>query len=261
VTYNGKCYDVPLLVTRFIQNRIPPLVESYAHLDLLHVARRLWRPRLGSCSLADVESAILGVAREGDISGARIPEIYFRYVRGGDPKTLVPVFHHNELDIVSLVQLAAEASRLYAAPPKADDVHPVDLYSLARSLEIDGESETAREVLEEARYADLEPDLRRAVLRKLSLIHKQSERWNEAVELWRELGELDGVYDVFAFEETAKYFEHREKAPEIALEVVRRIVIALEKREPVCLAHYGNSDTAREALEHRLARLRKKCGG
>jgi hypothetical protein len=181
-------------------------------------------------------------------------------VRGGDPKTLVPVFHHNELDIVSLVQLATEASWLYTAPPKADDVHPIDLYSLARSLELDGESKPAKEVLEEARYADLEPDLRRAVLRKLSLIHKQSERWDEAMELWRELGELDGVYDVFAFEEAAKYFEHHEKAPEIALEVVRRILAALERGEPTCLAHYGDPDTAREALEHRLARLQKKCG-
>ena len=44
-TYNGKSFDLPLLRTRFISNRIPFRLDSAAHFDLLHASRRFWKMR------------------------------------------------------------------------------------------------------------------------------------------------------------------------------------------------------------------------
>ena len=51
------------------------------HLDLLFGARRLWKLRLDSCRLVDLENQILGVEREGDLPGEMIPYCYFEFLR------------------------------------------------------------------------------------------------------------------------------------------------------------------------------------
>ena len=48
VTYNGKAFDAPLLSTRYLMHRMPNPMQGFAHLDLLPLARRLWRDRLES---------------------------------------------------------------------------------------------------------------------------------------------------------------------------------------------------------------------
>ncbi len=46
VTFNGKAFDAPLLNTRYLMHRMPDPLRQLAHLDLLPLARRLWRDRL-----------------------------------------------------------------------------------------------------------------------------------------------------------------------------------------------------------------------
>ncbi|MFU8774041.1 MAG: ribonuclease H-like domain-containing protein, partial [Anaerolineales bacterium] len=43
VTFNGKSFDVPILNTRFITNGEISPIKSNVHLDLLPLARRIWR--------------------------------------------------------------------------------------------------------------------------------------------------------------------------------------------------------------------------
>src|SRR5216684_3014697 len=50
VTFNGKTFDWPLLETRFTMTRAIPVPRLAAHLDLVHPARALWRPRLARCA-------------------------------------------------------------------------------------------------------------------------------------------------------------------------------------------------------------------
>ena len=69
ITYNGKTYDLPLLETRYRMARAKPPFARLAHLDLLHGARRLWKLRLDSCRLVDLENQILGLEREGRSAG------------------------------------------------------------------------------------------------------------------------------------------------------------------------------------------------
>ena len=116
VTFNGKSFDVPLLLTRYSANRQRPTVPTGVHLDLLHPSRRFWRERLPSCTLGTLERAILGHERGPDVPGWMIPDLYFQYVRGGRPEAMAAVFEHNRHDILSLVALTCRLGRLLDGP-------------------------------------------------------------------------------------------------------------------------------------------------
>ena len=109
VSFNGKSFDLPLLRTRFIMNRRRTALDALGALDLLHVARRLWRYQLPRRDLGTLEREILGVERELDVPSHEIPDIYFRYLRTGDARELVPVVAHNRVDMVSMAALLARA--------------------------------------------------------------------------------------------------------------------------------------------------------
>jgi uncharacterized protein YprB with RNaseH-like and TPR domain len=101
LTYNGKSFDWPLLRTRYVMNRLPvPALPP--HVDLLHASRRIWKPRLGSVRLTDVEREIMRFSREGDVDGAEIPSRYFSFLREGGTDWLVPVLEHNQNDLIAL---------------------------------------------------------------------------------------------------------------------------------------------------------------
>ncbi len=134
ITYNGKTYDLPLLETRYRMARARPPFTRMAHLDLLHGARRLWKLRLDSCRLVELENQILGVEREGDLPGAMIPYYYFQYLRTLQAFQLVPIFHHNVMDIVSLACLTAVVPFAFRSPEGAELRHGADLVGLARWL-------------------------------------------------------------------------------------------------------------------------------
>src|SRR5205085_10613608 len=134
ITYIGKTYVVPLLETRYRMARARPPFARMAHLDLLHGARRLWKLRLDSCRLVDLEYQILGLEREGDLPGEMIPYYYFQYLRTQQAFQLVPIFHHNVMDIVSLACLTAVVPFAFRSPSGAALRHGADLVGLARWL-------------------------------------------------------------------------------------------------------------------------------
>jgi uncharacterized protein len=84
VTFNGKTFDWPLLENRFTMTRAIRVPRLAAHLDLLHPARAVWKFRLGSVRLVDLERDVLdpfslGWSRKDDIASALIPQLYFDY--------------------------------------------------------------------------------------------------------------------------------------------------------------------------------------
>ena len=119
ITYNGKAYDQPLLETRYRMVRARPPFARMEHLDLLFGARRLWKLRLDSCRLVDLEYQVLGVERQGDLPGEMIPYYYFEYLRMRQAFRLVPIFHHNAIDIVSLACLTAIVPAAFGSPDGA----------------------------------------------------------------------------------------------------------------------------------------------
>jgi uncharacterized protein YprB with RNaseH-like and TPR domain len=260
VTFNGKSFDVPLLSSRFvsIRSEMASRMCSLPHLDLIHPSRRLWKRRVGDCSLTNLEAQILGFEREEDIPGWEIPQAYFRFVTDGDPGPLPTVFLHNQFDLVTLAQLAAKMCRLYREPLGDRKLPGLDLYSLARSLEMDGSPQTAVEVLEEARTADLDTETRRTLLRHLSKAYKRGKNWEGAVEIWQELGEFEGTLEVFSFEEMAKFYEHVACDLRMAEAVVRRVLDALSGDGYLDPVPYQDPDQVEAAFRHRLVRIERK---
>jgi len=115
VSYNGKCYDAPLLATRYRLARLPNPLLGLGHLDLLHPVRRHWKHQWPNCRLATAERQLLGVVREDDLPGAEAPAAWLTYLRGGPARNLRRVAAHNAQDLKSLAGVLLRMAAL--APP------------------------------------------------------------------------------------------------------------------------------------------------
>lgn len=104
VTFNGKSYDAPFLRTRAVLHgvrlELPP-----GHVDLLHAARRRWKGRFEDCRLQTLERHVCRRRRSGDVPSDEVPGLYHDFVRSGDPYRLIPVFHHNLLDVITMGEI------------------------------------------------------------------------------------------------------------------------------------------------------------
>jgi uncharacterized protein YprB with RNaseH-like and TPR domain len=129
VSYNGKSFDSQILKTRYLMNGMMPPV--YAHADLLHPARRLWKRQLPDCSQATIETEILGLDRAGDIPGALAPEIWFNFLKNGDAAPLLGICDHNLRDIRGLAAIFGCLCRIAAEPLAAMDMYRADCEQLA----------------------------------------------------------------------------------------------------------------------------------
>ena len=107
VTFNGKSFDIPLLQTRLVMNRLRYDLEEMHHLDLLPVSRRLWSNALENCKLETLETQILGLPRQGDVPGWMVPQLFFRFLQTGDARGLAQVAEHNRRDLLTMVGLVA----------------------------------------------------------------------------------------------------------------------------------------------------------
>ncbi|WP_420642157.1 ribonuclease H-like domain-containing protein [Candidatus Leptofilum sp.] len=249
VTFNGRSFDIPLLEGRFIMNRLPTDLAERPHFDLLHPARRLWRHRLGSCALSSLENNLLGLRRsQEDVPGWLIPSLYNNYLHSGDARELVRVFYHNQIDMVSMVTLAARVTRLLSQPDPSD--HPIDLYSLGRWQADLGLQKAAEQNLRLAAQGDLPLELYHQNLHRLALLLKRNGRSAEALPLWQQIA-ATSFDDVTAHEELAKYYEWQTQELDQALlwtEQALTLVAGWGRRQ----------QPVRTELEHRRARLQRK---
>jgi uncharacterized protein YprB with RNaseH-like and TPR domain len=129
VTYNGKTFDSQILKIRCLMNGLTPPV--YYHADLLHPARRLWKRVLPACSQGEIETAILGLDRSGDIPGALAPDMWFSFLNTGETVGLLKICDHNLKDIAGLAALFAALARIAENPAAAPETYRVDLERLA----------------------------------------------------------------------------------------------------------------------------------
>jgi len=130
VTFNGKSFDLPLLRTRFVMNRLAPPPDR-PHLDLLHVARRVHRARKTACNLTSLERNVLGFERADDVPSSEISAIYLHFLRSGDARALLGVIEHNAFDVASMAALLA----LYGEPLSSSRLRGDDLAGVARTLQ------------------------------------------------------------------------------------------------------------------------------
>lgn len=253
VTFNGRTFDVPLLDTRYLMNRMRGRLSDLAHLDLLPPSRRLWRARLGSCALGALEKSLLGLRRtEEDVPGYLIPGMYADYLRTGDARPLARVFYHNQVDMLSMVTLASRV--LGQMSTAASDDPPQDLLSLAKWQVDRGMAGQAEATLQ--RVLELDPPLEhyREAQSRLAAIYKRQERRAEAVPLWQQAA-ITSFDAIDAHIELAKHYEWHEPDLSQAILWTRQALDLLERS--------GGPGGAMlvDEVAHRLARLERKVAG
>lgn len=228
VTYNGKAYDQPLLETRFRMVRARPPFARMQHLDLLFGARRLWKLRLESCRLVDLEHQILGVERHGDLPGEMIPYYYFDFLRTQHAFRLIPIFHHNVMDIVSLACFTAIVPMAFRSPQDLVARHGADLVGLARWLAQAQRYEQALGLLRRALELGLPDDLLFRTLLDIGVLEKKLGRAAAALAAFTDLAASPNRFRARAFEELAKFHEHSERNYTLALEMTRKALALAE---------------------------------
>ncbi|HET9758043.1 MAG TPA: ribonuclease H-like domain-containing protein [Candidatus Limnocylindrales bacterium] len=153
VTYNGRGFDWPLLVTRFrMARRAAP--DHAGHLDLLPLVRRLFRHRMVDARLGTVERTLLGVVRHDDVDGWEIPGRYLGFLRGGPAQPLAAVVRHNGEDVRSLGRLLQHIERGLGDPIARTSAPRGDLAGLARAFRRERRFDEAVDCLDAALAAD-----------------------------------------------------------------------------------------------------------
>ena len=264
VTFNGKTFDVPLLETRYSLSRLKSPFSGRLHLDLLHPARHVWKLRLESCQLTNLEKEILGISRKGDVAGSEIPGIYFDYLRTGNARGLQPVFYHNALDIVTLAALTLQMARAIGDGGAETLNSSLDLLGLSRLFERFGAVEQSVSACERALAAGLPQWLEARALWQLASQHKRRRQYEQAVELWMELLRRENERQdgngltIQALEELAVYHEHRRRDVKSAIQFAEQALRRL--RNGAGNGVQGVSDNHRRLrrFTHRMMRLQRK---
>ncbi len=260
VTFNGKSFDAPLLNTRFTLQGLHTPLPGMAHIDLLHLARRVYRERLANRSLGSLEAELLEVRRGAEeVPGYLIPEYYFEYLRNGDARPMANVFYHNALDVLSMAALLSHLGGLLEDPLGAENHGPLDHAALGRLFEDLADDEMAARLYRYSLENGLPDRLFWETLERLAQLHKRRAaqgvegEQERAMALWKKAANHGLIY---AHVELAKVFEHSIKDEvealhwtEAALKIVSSPAFSsLERQE------------WQAALLHRQERLQRKHG-
>jgi hypothetical protein len=289
VSYNGKSFDLPLIDTRFLFHRLPSPFEGMPHVDMLHPARRLWRP-LGdervaeatagfgltesTCRLVTLERTLCGFDREGDVPGFEIPERYFAFVRTGDARPLEGVLEHNRLDLLSLALVTSHTCQLLDEGPHAAR-GPREALGLGRIYLAGGRADDARRCF--AAAGGLEPAADRSwakegrsvkqpgaaearshsvtvqaeALRAFALLARRARRFDEAATAWQRVLALPGCSPHITREATSALAVHFEH---------RQRDFGAAKSFALRALQIDRGSTREHATRHRVARLDRKLG-
>jgi uncharacterized protein len=257
LTFNGKSFDWPLLENRFTMTRSIAAPTLAAHLDLLHPARALWKLRLGSVRLVELERRVLdarqlGWTREDDIESALIPQHYFDYLRGGRAEPVVGIVRHNQMDLRGLAALFGRINAMLSESPSMAEVSEgLDLFGLSRYLQRRGDTGRAHTACAQALAIGLPADVRPKAQRELALMANRRGEHERAVEIWEEMV-ADSQDEVHACEQLAIYYERRAKDVHQAMEYAKLGIAKLKHQRTASLR--GSHDPY---LAARCARLEK----
>ena len=288
VSFNGKSFDAPLLEGRYLFHRLAWRGRDMPHVDVLHPARRFWKPRDGSarglrdaraaehpgpfaaqasrpaqrgdsgCSLQALERQIVGARRTGDVPGSEIPGRYFQFVRSGDAAPLAAVLEHNRLDLLTLAALTARLLHMTATGPDAIS-DPREALALGYVYARGGLEARARASYRRAIDRCRSPrgaydPIRIDALRALALACRRQRRHEEAASCWYELMEMRGCPEPIAREATeALAIHHEHRVRDLAL--AKRFALG-----SLAAVTDGSRPSLAQAVRHRLARIERKMG-
>lgn len=199
VSYNGKCFDLPLLSARARLHALPSRWPGYSHLDLMYGVRRAYAGRWPDCRLQTAEQRRLGVHRRDDLPGAEAPAAWQAWLRDHETVSLQGVLAHNAQDVISLALL----HKALVTDCQGGGGTDVNHAAVGRAWMQAGHVDRALAVWEGA-GADLSP----AGQMDLARAYRRQARWRDAESLWLRL-HRDGNADAAC--ELSKYHEHQRR--------------------------------------------------
>ena len=250
VTFNGKTFDLPLLQTRMLMNRMETeQLERLLHADLLHPARRVWKLRLKSCRLSRLEEEIFQSPREHDLPGSEAPERFFQFLKTGNFTLIKDVIDHNRQDIVSLARLFYRLLHVYEKPEQQSFFE--DIFSVGLALDKQGEAAMARHCYHLCTGGSVKMQAQLNLGRSLL----KSREIEAAITAYRKMIDCrEGGLQPYV--ELAKLYEHRRHDVKNALEITKMAILLAS--EPALWAK-GAMQEMQNALQYRYMRLVKKA--
>lgn len=250
ISFNGKCFDVPVLTNRFVLNRMEQ-VNIREHLDLIYPARRIWS-YLDSCALSNLEQQVLDVKRGDDLPGEEVPSYYFRYLQEGNSEYLQPILRHNLVDIKSLVSLLILLNRIYTDNFEIE-LSARELYNLARYQERKKLLHISIKNYEKAYQKASGEFINKEIEKMLSWQYKRAGKWDQALNIWEKMMKADRG-KLFPYIEMAKFYEHKRKNFKQALDYTNDGLHFLKKNRILI----NNWRRCQQELLHRRCRLQRK---
>lgn len=197
VSYNGKCFDAPLLQSRLHLHRIDADLAGRAHLDLMFTVRRAFRRHWPDCRLQTAERHLLDIVRVDDLPGAEAPAAWQAWLNRGATARLAGVLAHNYQDVVSLALLHRRLVNVYAGGTR----EATDYAAIGKAWHDSGNPAQACRVWETAGDR-----LREAGRLQLAASYRRRGEWRRAEQAWL------GLYrqgSRAAACELSKFHEHR----------------------------------------------------
>lgn len=210
VTYNGKAFDIPILNNRYLLHGLSSPFKDLDHIDLLPMARKIWKKKLASRRLSNVEVEILRVERTMvEVPGYLVPQVYFDYLKSGDARPLIGVLYHNEMDVLSLTSLLQHFMNALSKPVLDSTDSPDDLYPVIDLMLDLGRQDQAVELFERIFHPEInsnEDDW--DTIEKIGLHFRRNKNWNSAAKIWiaAERREMS-----FGALELSKFYEHQDR--------------------------------------------------
>ncbi len=252
VSYNGIGFDVPILSNRYKLYRLPHPLKQKNHIDLLKLARRLWRFQYNDRSLKSIETNVLKFHRgDEEIPGWMVPDMYRDYIKTGNIHPMQGVFYHNAIDIVSLGALLDVVNEIFIESNDYSNEFDTINFAIALSHQKDNRREAAiKRYTEALNQTNLSVNIRIRTLENTASLYKQNNQCDQALPYWQEAAQLGSEK---ACLELAKYFEHQVKDYPQALAWVHQLCHLMENNE-----NQAKKKVIGPQLEHRKQRLYQK---
>jgi len=246
VSYNGKCYDIPLLDNRFKFHKNDYSIRDLEFLDLLHLSRRFWKTSLQGCKLQNIETLIFNYIRDysNDIPGELIPKAYFDYLTSRNAEEISNVFYHNEEDLYSLTKILEVCTNLDFMDFDYLEKFKIDNFSVAKFLVDIGLENSSLPLLKELANTD---KVSENILLLLTKLLKKENDYLSAVEY---LKLLEATSPLICLE-LSKIYEHKLKNLSQAFYYARKAYLLLHEESVF------NTTLITES-EKRITRLKKK---
>jgi tetratricopeptide (TPR) repeat protein len=220
ITYNGKTFDIPILNARFVLNRLSPLPEDMPHIDLLHPTRTIWKYSLENCKLKTIETDRLQLYREDDIPGELIPDVYFDYLRNRRIDQIERIFYHNCFDIITMLANLILIIKSYQTVEPEDN--PLTDYAKARLFTRKKDIERSISHYQNVLNSQVSTSRRQKTYLEIAALYKKLEKYDEALHYWQAAIDPNQPFNLEPYIEQAKYFEHKLKDLNRAVEIVEQ---------------------------------------